>query len=104
MANLSGAKFHFNIHLTDGQIIDVHNRVGDVIVWEKANKKSWAASDRPEFGQLLWVGWAAARREGKTEVKKFDDFAPLVDDFELVDDDEDEQSETDPTQPEASTE
>lgn len=106
MANLSGGKFHFNIHLTDGQIIDVKNSVADVLVWEKANGKSWAASDRPEFRQLIWVGWAAAKRQGMTEVKKFDDFVPLVDDFELIDDetDDDEQSETDPTQPEASTE
>lgn len=103
--NLSGVKNHVKIYLTDDTVIDVTNKVADVLVWEKANGRSFVQSDRPEFRQLLWVAWAAAKREKKTEVAKFDDFMHLVDDFEIVDDDEDgEGSSEGPTQPEASAE
>lgn len=105
--NWSGAKNRYTIKLIGGEAIDVTTTVVDAIAWERLNKRGYLDTGSPAYEQMLWTAWAAAKRQGKTDARTFNEFMPKVDDFAMISDDPDgTEPETDvdvtelsPTQP-----
>lgn len=100
--NGSGLKFRARIWEADEPDgYEVETSLGDVLAWERqASGEAFLAAGAPSLTRILWVLWRAARRAEKTTSKDPQGWAAALDDFELLDDeDEDEVDEADPTGP-----
>ena len=92
----SGTVNTFRITLSDQpEPIVVTNSVGDAIAWERQSKRAWHESVSAEA--MLWVAWRTARREGLTSEPTFDQFVPRVVNLEVQAGDDEDPTQTDPS-------
>lgn len=86
----SGLVNRFRISFSDGSPeVEIQNSIGDVIAWERENKKMF--TDNAGIQSMLWVAFRAAKRAGLVNDTTFDEFVVRVGDLliEVNDDAED---------------
>lgn len=100
LQNKSGLRFHFKVWLDgEDEPIDIVTIPFDTVRYERYSKKPFAES-AGSAEMLTWLAYTAAHRMKLTTDQKFDTWAAKVIDLELIEDDEDEDGEPDPTQTE----
>jgi hypothetical protein len=73
----------FTFLMNDGAEIRVRNSLADVLQWE-ANNKGQSFQENASTTNLVWLGWAAAKRQKLTDLehrlftRELDDFAMEV--------------------------
>lgn len=98
MTNKSGLRFKITAFYKDGTDQTIVTGPIDTIRWEKKSGRPFPA-EIPDVERVLWVTWAAGRRQKLIDEADFEKWVESVDDFDRHDDDEDD---VDPTQPEVS--
>lgn len=71
--------FDFTLKVEGQGDIEVRSSVGDVIRWERLNGRGFM-DKKPGATDLLWLGWAAAKRQGLL-TDDFDTFTTKILDF-----------------------
>lgn len=99
MQNRSGLRFDITVYYADGSDLRITTSPVDIVRWEKKNGKPFPA-EVPDVERILWVTFAAGRRQKVIDQVDFEKWLESVTDFDRNDDDEDE--EEGPTPPEVS--
>lgn len=100
MTNRSGLRYSFKITYTDGTEQQITTSPVDAVRWEKANAGK-AFPDLMNVSRMLWIAWAAGRRQKLLEAegdRDFEKWVERIDDFD-ADEDEPGKGEPDPTNP-----
>lgn len=72
----------FRLSLADGTTIEVDTKPGDFVRFERQfNVSPEALGDNPRVEYLMFLGWAAAKRTGQTDLD-FEAFLDVIDDFD----------------------
>ena len=78
--NWSELCFDFTFKMTDGSQPEVRSTIAQVLAWERNHKgASWISAGR-SLTDMIWLGWAALKKQGQTE-DDFQLFASRVEDF-----------------------
>lgn len=96
----SGIQSWYHVKYLDGDTVDVQVRVPDALRWERNNQGKSLLSNQSITSMLECV-WYALRREGLSDVKAFETWSALVDDFGQMDGPEADEP-VDPTSPDQS--
>lgn len=111
--NRSAFALQFKITEQGREPYEVTSGIVDIVRFEKSMNKGFGLGGVKDarMTDMLWVSWAAARRQGLTEHRKFDDWHPTLVDWEPIDDTPETQEEltggtgdSDPTDQETDTE
>lgn len=97
--NWSQLAFDYVFILDGGERLEVRSSVADAIRWEKNHGGKSFIEDTPSTSDLVWLGWAAAKRKQLTS-DDFDLFASKIQDFaaDAISWDEGDDAGLDPTQ------
>ena len=77
----SGLVFDWRYEMEDGQVFATRGAIRDVIQWERNHKgESFASKNGRSTTDVMWLGWAALKRKGLTDLD-FESFALQVIDF-----------------------
>ena len=80
----SGITSWYRVRYLSGDQVDVQVRIPDVLRWERNNDgRSLLAGQT--VGAMLTCVWYALRRERRSDVATFDEWAGTVDDFAQLD-------------------
>lgn len=103
MTNRSGLRYTFKIEFEDGSEQTITTAPVDAIRWEKAHAGQ-AFPDLMDVSRMMWVAWAAGRRQGLLDQQGTRDFEKWVETIHDFDADEDKPGtgEPDPTSPDRS--
>ena len=83
-AKWSKLVYDYQFRMLDGATINVTSALRDAIQWEKNHGGTSFVAQTPSLTDLVWLGWAAAKRAGLTTLDS-EGFMDQIEDYSMSD-------------------